>query len=613
VALTTIIPGKGVQFRIRAPKRNRVQVLLDGKCFPLKPEAHGYFSGQVATARAGSLYKFKLDDDETLYPDIESRFQPEGPHGPSEIVDPKQFKWTDHAWKGVDPQGQIVYEVHLGTFTREGTWNAARAHLGELASIGITIVEVMPIAEFSGSRGWGYDGVDLYAPYHHYGSPDDARRFVDEAHRLGLGVILDVVYNHLGPDGNYVGAFSDDHFTDKYENDWGESIDFSRGGVREFYIANAAYWIEEFHFDGLRLDATQDIHDTSEEHILAAIAKRVREVAGERKVYIVAENEPQLAWMVRAPEAGGYGIDALWNDDFHHAASVAMTGRREAYYSGYRGSAQEFVSSAKYGYLYQGQRYAWQKQNRGAPTFDLDPWNFVAFLQNHDQIANSARGERMNVLTHPALYRAMSALLLLGPATPMLFQGQEFGATTPFAFFSDHVQDLHVRVHAGRRQFLAQFPSLAQAEMQRGIPDPGSPATFELSKLDWSEREKNTGLYSLYKDLLRLRRNDPVLRRLTRGALDGAVLSQKAFLLRYFSAQHGDRLVIVNLGGDLHLEPAPEPLLAPQPGCRWDLRWSSEDPQYGGMGTPPPNSGDDWRITSCSTLLFSPAPAGKEC
>ncbi len=517
--------------------------------------------------------------------------------------------WHDHDWKGIDPEGQIVYEMHIGTFTPDGTWDAARAQLRELSSIGISVLALMPVAEFSGKRGWGYDGVDLFAPSHLYGSPDDARRFVDEAHHLGLGVILDVVYNHFGPDGNYIGAFSDEYFTDKYENDWGQSIDFSRGPVREFYLANGAYWIEEFHFDGLRLDATQDIHDTSEEHIIAALSRRVRKAAGERRVYIVAENEPQHSWMVHSPCAGGYGIDALWNDDFHHSAVVAMTGHDDAYYSDYHGSPQEFVSAAKYGYLYQGQRYKWQKKRRGSPALDLHPWNFVAYLQNHDQVANSARGARPNTLTHPALYRTMSALLLLGPATPMLFQGQEFGATTPFLFFCNHDNNLCDQVYTGRRKFLAQFPRLARPEMQEEIADPGSLATFERSILDLNERERNSRLYDLYKDLLRLRREDPVVRHTQRGAIDGAVLSEQAFLLRYFDKQHGDRLLLFNLGQDLHLDPAPEPLLAPPRDSQWVVLWSSEDPRYGGTGTLPPDTRHNWRMSAYSALLLAPEPA----
>ncbi len=610
--MTTLFPGGGVHFKVWAPKRKHVNVIVDHRCFPLLPQGEGYFAGTAASARAGSLYKFQLDEESSLYPDPESRFQPEGPHGPSQVVDPAVFQWTDDKWTGPDAEGQIIYELHIGTFTREGTWDAARKQLPELASIGITVIELMPIVEFGGTRNWGYDGVDLFAPTHIYGSPDDVRNFINEAHLLGLGVILDVVYNHFGPDGNYVRAFADEYFTSLYKNDWGESINFSSGPVREFYLANAAYWIGEYHFDGLRLDATQDIRDTSAEHILAAIVKRVRKVAGDRRVYMVAENEPQHSWMVKAPESGGYGISALWNDDFHHSALVAMTGRREAYYTDYRGSPQEFLSAAKYGYLYQGQRYKWQQQRRGTPALDLNPSHFITYLENHDQVANSARGERLITLTHPALYRAMSALLMLSPGTPMLFQGQEFGSTRRFVYFCDHAVGLGDQVHSGRREFLTQFRSLAQPEIQEEVPNPNSPAEFEQSKLDLREREKNHRTYSLYKDLIALRRSDPVLRLPKPRGMDGAILSDQAFLLRHFDSRHGDRLAIFNLGADLYLDPAPEPLLAPPQGAVWSIRWSSEDPKYGGNGTPPPDSDENWRVPAYSALLLVPRMATEQ-
>ena len=617
--LTTLLPGQGVHFKVWAPKRKQVQVVLGNHFFPLEPqldpqdpETIGYFAGVIADAGAGSLYKFRLDDEDYYYPDPESRFQPDGPHGESQVIDPDAFHWTDGDWSGVDPEGQIVYEMHLGTFTPEGTWNAARARLKDLASIGITVLEVMPVADFSGRWGWGYDGVDLFAPFHLYGSPEEAKKFVDEAHELGLGVILDVVYNHFGPDGAYVKSFADEYFTDQYVNEWGESMNFSSQPVRDFYISNAAYWIREYHFDGLRLDATQDIHDTSEEHILSAITRHIRQAAAPRKLYVVAENEPQHSWMAKSVESGGFGIDALWNDDFHHNAIVAATGRKEAYYTDYLGSPQEFISAAKYGYLYQGQRYMWQDKRRGSPALDLNPSNFVAYLQNHDQIANSGRGERLNSLTDPALYRALSALVLLGPSTPMLFQGQEFGATTPFHYFCDYENNLCDLVNTGRKKSLAQFRSLARPEMQKELLNPGSPEAFSLSKLDWSEREKNARIVNLYKDLLRLRHEDAAFRRPQARGLDGAVLADRAFLLRYFGPAGSDRLLLFNLGTDLHLNPAPEPLLAAPRNHRWALLWSSEDPRYGGTGTFPPDSEDNWRIPGHSALVLAPEPCPRD-
>ena len=484
-----------------------------------------------------------------------------------------------------------------------------------MADCGITVLEVMPVADFPGRFGWGYDGVGQFAPVRLYGEPDDFRRFVDEAHRVGLGVILDVVYNHFGPAGNYLNEFSPDYFTDKYECEWGEPINFDgekAGPVREFFLTNAAYWIEEFHIDGLRLDATQAIFDASPEHIMTAIGKRVREAARGRKTIIVAENEPQLTKLVRPIENGGYGLDALWNDDFHHSSMVAMTGRNEAYYTDYLGKPQEFISMVKYGYLYQGQRYKWQKQRRGTPGLGLPPAKFVTYIQNHDQIANSGWGERVQFMTSPGRLRAMTALLLLAPGTPMLFQGQEFASSSPFCFFADHDPDLAKLMGAGRVEFLGQFRSLATREMLPFLADPTNPSTFERCKLDFSERQRNRRAYDLHRDLLRLRREDPVFGAQTPGGVDGAVLAAECLMLRFFGEGSGDRLLLVNFGADLHLDPAPEPLLAPPEGTTWQTLWSSEDPRYGGTGTSQLDSEANWRIPGHAAVAFRPTSTEQE-
>ncbi len=542
------------------------------------------------------------------YPDPASRYQPDGPHGPSQVVNPDHFVWTDGRWNGITREGQIIYEMHIGTFSQDGTWKGAQRELAELAKIGITLIEVMPVADFPGRFGWGYDGVGLFAPTWLYGEPDDMRSFVNEAHAQGVAVILDVVYNHLGPDGNYLGAFSPWYFSAKYKTDWGEGINFDgehSAPVRAFFEANARYWITEFHLDGLRLDATQDIFDDSPKHIIGDIARCARSAAGNRKIVLIAENEPQQTIIVRPEKAGGYGLDALWNDDFHHSALVALTGRNEAYYSDYLGTPQEFVASAKYGYLYQGQWYKWQNQCRGTFAFDLPPTAFINFIQNHDQVANTARGVRPDMIATRGKYRAMTALLMLMPGTPMLFQGQEFGATTPFLYFCDHKAEISKQVREGRAKFLAQFRSLSLPEMQSVFADPGNPHTFEMAKLDFSERDKNIEAYQLHKDLIALRRTDPVFSNPLYRGIDGAVLTPNAFILRYFSDSHGHRLLVVNLGTDLYLSPGPEPLLAALPGKPWRVIWSSEDPKYGGLGTFPPDTNDNWRIPGNAAVALS--------
>jgi maltooligosyltrehalose trehalohydrolase len=602
----------GVTFRVWAPKRKQVEVAIIGneKAFiPLAAEPNGYFSGKVNNARPGTLYRYRLDGEES-FPDPCSRYQPQGPHGPSMVVDPCAYKWNDQAWPGVEMAGQVIYELHVGTFTPQGSFDAAAQQLAALKQLGVTLVEIMPVAEFPGERNWGYDGVDLYAPAHVYGDPEALKRFVDASHALGIGVLLDVVYNHFGPDGNYVSAYSDDYFTTRYENDWGEAINFDGPGsaeVREFFIRNACYWIAEFHMDGLRLDATQNICDAGPVHVLAELSRRSRETVAPRRIVLTAENEPQDITCITPVDKGGYGLDAVWNDDFHHAARVALMGRREAYYTDYRGEAQELLSAVKRGYLYQGQRYKWQKQPRGTPVTVQPASAFVFYLQNHDQVANSLHGERIHMLTSPGRYRAMMALLLLAPETPLLFMGQEFGASRPFLFFTDH-RDLAASIYQGRKKFLSQFPSYGSPEAQGQVPDPSLRSTFERSKLDLSERTTHAHMYLFHQDLLRLRREDSVLRMQSRERLDGAVLGPHALVLRFFGGDGDDRLLAVNLGADLEYDPAPEPLLAPPAGRAWEEIWSSDAPRYGGPGIIPACTVDGWRFPGASAAFFSVIP-----
>jgi maltooligosyltrehalose trehalohydrolase len=630
-------PG-GVHLRLWAPERRRVEVVwgpdrpgqrLAGPELAREPgyfnnqllerDSAGYWSGLLARAGAGTHYAFRLDDDDKLYPDPASRFQPEGPHGPSEVIDPGAFAWTDQGWSGATLPGQVVYELHIGTFTAQGTWQAAAARLPQLREVGVTALEVMPVAEFPGRFGWGYDGVNLFAPYHGYGRPDDFRRFVDAAHRLGLAVLLDVVYNHFGPDGNYLSAFWPRYFSDK-ATEWGQAINYDGGGqvdpapTRQLVTSNAGYWIDEYHLDGLRLDATQSIFDDSPEHVVTALTRQARAAAGTRPILVFAENEPQEPRLVRPPEQGGNGLDALWNDDFHHSARVVLTGRSEAYYTDYRGAPQEFISAAKYGYLYQGQWYVWQKQRRGQSARGLPPRAFAAYLENHDQVANSGRGGRLWQSTSPARLRAMTGLLLLGPWTPLLFQGQEWNASAPFLFFADHNPELARLVSAGRVEFLAQFESCATSEMQAQLAPPEAHETFARCLLDWQERDRpaHAAALALHRDLLALRQRDPVIR--TQGSdgvtVDGAVLGPDAFLLRYLAPRAADdRLLLVNFGRQLALRPAPEPLLAAPDGTRWQVQWSSEDPRYGGDGTPPVEREDDaLHLMAEATVLLQAQP-----
>ena len=602
-------------FRIWAPKAQKVDVVFpdaaetNSRFCPLAAESDGYFCG-VANAGPGSRYRFRVNGAENCYPDPASRFQPDGPHGSSCIVDPTKFRWSDADWVGLKLKGQIFYEMHVGTFTREGTWRAAAEQLPELARIGITVIEMMPVAEFPGRFGWGYDGVDLFAPSHLYGTPDDLRAFVDRAHSLGIGVILDVVYNHFGPDGNYLGIYSDDYLLTGTGHEWGDIINFhgqNSGPVREFFITNGCYWIEEFHFDGFRFDATHAIRDDSEEYIIGAVGRASREAAGSRSIVLIAENDLQEARMTRPQKEGGTGLDGMWNDDFHHSAIVALTGQNVGYFNDYSGKSQEFISAAKYGFLYQGQALSWRKVLRGTPAFGTPAEGFVCFIENHDQIANTGPGERPRFQTSRGRYRAITTLLLLGPWTPLLFQGEEFGTSSPFLFFAD-VGDAAVRdaIRKGRAELLAPFLSLTEAETLRSLPAPDDPEAFLRCKLDFSEREKNRELYDLYIDLLKLRREDSRFQLQSSGGIDGAVLGPASFVLRYFSEANDDRLLLVNLGERQVLNPASEPLLAPVPRCWWEALWSSDSLCYGGAGTAATAAREDWILPGESAVALRP-------
>ena len=613
-----IVPEGGVHFRVWAPDHKNVDVVLESEnhtssedvCSRLQSENEGYFAGHIAEAYAGVLYRLRLDDGPQPYPDPASRFQPQGPHGPSEVIDPIDFKWTDNDWKGIGAEGQVLYEIHIGTFSKEGTWEAAETELAELAALGITALEIMPVADFPGRFGWGYDGVNLFAPTRLYGRPENFRHFVNRAHQAGLGVILDIVYNHLGPDGNHLAQYSRDYFSTRYQSEWGDAPNFdgsNSGPVREYFLANVTYWIEEFHLDGFRIDATQQIFDSSRDHILAAITRTAREVARPRSTLTVGENEPQNAVHFLPSAKGGHALDAMWNDDFHHSAMVAMTGRADAYYTDYRGTPQEFISAIKRGYLYQGQWYVWQKQPRGTPTLDLPPWKFINFLQNHDQLANSGTGKRAHLLTSPSRYRAITAMFLLAPQTPMLFQGQEFAASAPFFYFVDQKEEIARSVAKGRALFLAQFRVLATPEMQARLPDPGNPMTFVQSKLDHNERRLHGEEYALHRDLLRIRREDSTFHGQRHGGVDGAVLGVESFVLRFFAEDsEEDRLLVVNLGRDLLLEPVPEPLLAPPQEASWAVMWASEDPRYGGSGMPTWSNEGCWHLQGETAVVLRP-------
>jgi len=607
-----IVTPDGVAFTVWAPDQGSLAVAIEGRGeWPMQRDGD-FFAATVADAAAGDRYWLRLDNG-TLRPDPASRFQPEGPLGASMIVDAAAYRWHDIGWPGITAlHRQVLYEMHVGTFTQEGTWDAAANELPALASLGITTVEVMPIAEFDGAFGWGYDGVDPFAPYHVYGDPDALRHFIDTAHQLGLAVILDVVYNHLGPSGNFFREFARAYFADE-ATEWGDAINFDgpcSGPVREFFLQNVAYWIRDYHFDGLRFDALQAIQDSSCDHIVSAMARTARQAAAPRGIFLVGEHEAQRVERLRNDRAGVDGMDGLWNDDWHHAAMVRLTGRREAYFTDYTGVAREFASMARHGFLYQGQWYVWQDNRRGTSSMGLPGRHFVTFLENHDQVANTGLGTRVHHHADPAVLRTLTALLLLGPNLPMLFQGQEFGTAHRFNYFADHRGELATSVREGRSEFLSQFPGLATREMQERLPSPSDPATFEASKLERRGDPRHAPVLQLHRDLLTLRRADPVLAELGTGAVcvETSALTDDVLIVRYQRQDGLPRLLIVNFGIDLVLPLMNDPLLAAPAGQGWHAVWSSDDPDYGGTGVVHFEAEHPWRIPGRSATFCEVRP-----
>jgi maltooligosyltrehalose trehalohydrolase len=606
------VDGSGVTFTVWAPRLRETAVVLDdGHRIPLRAMENGYFSETVPDAHAGQRYWFTVPGGRR--PDPTSRFQPEGPSGPSMVIDPAAFPWTDADWAGAPlPHRHVLYELHVGTFTRAGTWDAARQRLPALARLGVTTLEIMPIAEFPGTFGWGYDGVFLCAPYHRYGDPDAARRFVDGAHRLGLAVILDVVYNHLGPSGSVLHDFSDWYFSQE-ETEWGRGFNVDgehADAVRLFMRANVRHWVREYHFDGLRFDATHAIADRSPEHIVSELARCARAEARPRRVFMVAENEPQDIALLRTNGSGPGGVDALWNEDWHHAAFVALTGDSDAYFTDYEGTASEFAAMARWNLLYQGQWYSWQRKGRGTDARDLSSSAFVCFLENHDQVANTGRGLRLHQFVHQGRWRAAVSLLLLGPSLPMLFQGQESATGAPFTYFADHDEPLAEAVRAGRLEFLSQFPALLDPSVQRSLPDPADASAFRACRLEWPEGRAAGDSWRLHRDLIALRRSDPVLQHV--GTPDvqtaSAALDRSVVLVRYRTGAD-ERMVLVNLGPKTRLR-MNDPLLAPSFGRPWVVRWCSEHADYGGRGMAELRADGRWALQAhCAWLLQPRSPA----
>jgi maltooligosyltrehalose trehalohydrolase len=576
----------GVEFRVWAPASRSVDVVLYGpdaeRVHPLEREEDGWFAATVPGVGAGARYKLRLDEGDA-FPDPASRSQPDGVHQASEVVDPS-FAWTDDGWTGVPADDLVIYEVHVGTATDEGTFDALIGRLDEIVELGATAVEPMPIAEFPGHRNWGYDGVFLYAPESSYGGADGFRRFVDAAHARGLAVILDVVYNHLGPEGNYLYAVTGGrYFTDRHHTPWGDAIDYTRRPVREFAIQNALHWVREYHVDGLRLDATHTILDDSDVHLLQELADRVRaSLPAGRRFVLIAEDERNERRMLLPPPEGP-GLDGVWADDLHHQLRRHTAGDHEAYFSDYSGSMEDIVETLRRGWFYEGQVSRNHRKPRGTPAEGLPARGFVHCIQNHDQVGNRAFGDRLTESVGLDVYRALSALLLLSPYTPLLWMGQEWAATTPFQYFTDHPEELGRLVTAGRRKEFGRFSAFADPAVRERIPDPQARSTFERSRLRWDEAERppHAGVRALYRELIALRRAHPALRRGDRHSFAVAALGEHALALRRTADDGRALLLVASFKGPLsvNLEAMQE---TRAPAGRWELRLSTEEARFGG-------------------------------
>lgn len=510
--------GEGTRFSVWGPPGARVELrLLDGAAagaHPLALNAEGLFDTWVRGAGPGDRYAFTLDG-EGPFPDPASRFQPDGVHGPSQIVDPAAFEWHDASWRSRPPRDLVVYELHVGTFTPEGRFSGVESRLPYLRDLGVTAIEIMPVAEFPGARNWGYDGVALFAPSRAYGRPDDFRRLVDAAHRHGLAVILDVVYNHLGPEGAYLPRFNPAYLAGRHRTPWGAAVNLDAEGsalVRRFILDNAAHWVREYHADGLRLDATHALIDDSPKTIVQEIAETVRAAAG-RPIVVHAEDHRNMAAMIEDAADGGWGLDGVWVDDFHHVVRAMVAGDAHGYYADFAGHTRELATVIQDGWLYSGAHSAHLNGPRGTHPGRVPMHRFVVCAQNHDQIGNRAHGERLHHQVPAAAWRAVSVLLLTAPMTPLLFMGQEWAVSSPFQYFTDLEPGLGALVTRGRRAEFADFPEFSDPDAQLRIPDPQAAATFERSRVRWDEQGEgdHARTLALYRALLALRREHAAL------------------------------------------------------------------------------------------------------
>ena len=570
----------GISFRLWAPGEKRIELVIEGRrAISMTRGANGFHEAFVERLAAGARYRFALADGRQV-PDPASRSQPEGVNGPSEAIDPGAYRWRE-TWQGRQWNDIVLYELHIGAFSPEGTFAGAAQKLDHLAALGVTAVEIMPISAFGGRWNWGYDGAFCYAPDANYGRPDDFKAFVEAAHQRGIAVLLDVVYSHFGPEGNFVPLYAPEFFTSRHRTPWGEAIRFDGPNsrpVRDFFIENAEFWIEEFHLDGLRLDAVHAIKDDTRPDLLDELAQRLRS-GRQRPIHLLLENEDNDPRRLTRSGGEPERYTAQWNDDMHHVLHVAATRESSGYYAAY-GRTELLGKALAEGFAYQGEMMPYRGAPRGGPSRALPPGAFVSFIQNHDQIGNRAFGERLNTLVPPEVIRALASIYLLAPQTPMIFMGEEWGARSPFLFFCDFKGKLEEAVRKGRLEEFSRFPEFADPERVAKIPDPTAETTFLSSKLDWSCVDADHLAY--YRALLEARRERvrPLLPHIERGG-ESFVLGEQAVRVAW---RAGDRLLLLDANLSLNrVECAPiagqvfwrcgetETVLGP-----WSVRWGVE-------------------------------------
>ena len=585
-----IVDAEAVRFRLWAPEARTVQLhlrrgQLPAVRYPLAAlNLDRIWTLALTEARPGDRYAFSVDGGDPL-PDPASRFQPDGVHGWSEIVDPSAFRWTDGDWRGLDPRRAVIYELHVGTFTTEGTFAAAAGKIPYLADLGVTAIELMPLADFAGARNWGYDGVALFAPSRAYGRPDDLRALVNAAHRAGLAVIVDVVYNHLGPEGAYLPAYSRQFLTDKQPTPWGGAVNLDEEGsvvVRRLLLENALHWIHEYHVDGLRLDATHSLFDSRRPHFVAELTHAVH-AAADPAPLVYAEDHRNLVEMIEDESRGGWGLDGVWADDFHHVVRRMLAGDEYSYYRDYQGTAEELAATLRRGWLYVGQRSVHEGTTRGTDPSHVPMRKAVTCVQNHDQVGNRALGDRLHHTADAAAWRAAVTVLLTAPTTPLLFMGQEWSASTPFQFFTDFEPELGRMVVEGRRREFSAFPEFASPEAAARIPAPQCESTFRASQLRWDEAadERHAPILRLHQTLLRLRRERRALQ--SSDACDCAAdaLDDSTVAFRREASEEDAVLVVARLRGD-------GAVAVPSLGAgRYRTILDTEDPAFASDSRPP--------------------------